>query len=87
MGMDHQQMMGSTGLEPPPQFKEEPPENWQVSITSVTKTTHPYLNVQAQTHIDLSINLSNILNRFTTLYFCNKVMYIHIKIPNSKFPT
>ncbi|KAH9633342.1 hypothetical protein HF086_004056 [Spodoptera exigua] len=28
MGMD-QQMMGGTGLEPPPQFKEEPPENWQ----------------------------------------------------------
>ena len=29
MGME-QQMMGNTGLEPPPQFKEEPPENWQV---------------------------------------------------------
>ncbi|XP_022830703.1 transcription initiation factor TFIID subunit 1 isoform X5 [Spodoptera litura] len=28
MGMD-QQMMGTAGLEPPPQFKEEPPENWQ----------------------------------------------------------
>ena len=30
MGMEPQ-MLGGTGLEPPPQFKEEPPESWQVS--------------------------------------------------------
>lgn len=37
MGMDAQ-LLDGTGLEPPPQFKEEPPESWQVCHIYYTYT-------------------------------------------------